>query len=168
MQPAQYWVKHLDLKPHPEGGYYKETYRATEKISDAGLPERFEGARNFSTAIYFLLRSEDRSLFHRIKSDELWHFHAGGTLEIFVLTTDGLVVHRLGPNVEQGDALQVVVPANTWFGAKVIGDNAYTLAGCTVAPGFDFRDFEMANFFELLKEFPKHGDLINALTPGHR
>jgi predicted cupin superfamily sugar epimerase len=165
MQPAAYWIDHLDLKPHPEGGFYKETYRAAENIPGTALPNRFAEARSFSTAIYFLLRSQDRSLFHRIKSDELWHYHAGSTLAIYVLSETGLTIHKLGSRVDEGDALQVVVPANTWFGAKVIGDNAYTLAGCTVAPGFEFQDFEMATASRLLNDFPKHHEIIKQLTP---
>ena len=90
MQPADYWITHLQLKPHPEGGYYKETYRATEEIPLEGLPTDFSGPRNISTAIYFLLGANDKSLFHRIKSDELWHFHAGDTLNIYVLGNEGI------------------------------------------------------------------------------
>jgi predicted cupin superfamily sugar epimerase len=165
MQPAAYWIDHLGLKPHPEGGFYKETYRAAENITGAALPGRFSGARSFSTAIYFLLRSQDKSLFHRIKSDELWHFHAGSTLAIYVLSETGLMIHKLGSRVDEGDALQVAVPANTWFGAKVIDSNAYTLAGCTVAPGFDFQDFEMATTSRLLSDFPNHHEIIKQLTP---
>ena len=165
MQPAAYWIDHLDLKPHPEGGFYKETYRAAENIPANALPGRFAGARSFSTAIYFLLRSQDKSLFHRIKSDELWHFHAGSTLAIYVLSETGLTIHKLGSRVDEGDTLQVAVPANTWFGAKVIDGNAYTLAGCTVAPGFDFQDFEMATTSQLLNDFSKHQEIIKQLTP---
>jgi len=165
MQPAAYWIVHLDLKPHPEGGFYKETYRAAENIPATALPGRFAGARSFSTAIFFLLRSQDKSMFHRIKSDELWHFHAGGTLAIYVLSETGLTIHKLGSRVDEGDALQVAVPANTWFGAKVMDEDAYTLAGCTVAPGFDFQDFEMATTSQLLDEFPKHHAIIKQLTP---
>jgi len=165
MQPAAYWIDNLDLKPHPEGGFYKETYRATENIPGAALAGRFNGARSFSTAIYFLLRSQDKSLFHRIKSDELWHFHAGSTLAIYVLSEKGLALHKLGSRLDEGDTLQVVVPANTWFGAKVVDGNAYTLAGCTVAPGFDFQDFEMATTAQLLNDFPSHREIIHQLTP---
>jgi uncharacterized protein len=165
MQPAAYWIDHLELKPHPEGGFYKETYRAAESIPAAALPGRFAGARSFSTSIYFLLRSQDKSLFHRIKSDELWHFHAGSTLAIYVLSEKGLTIHKLGSRVEEGDALQVVVPANTWFGAKAMDANAYTLAGCTVAPGFDFQDFEMATTSQLRNDFPTHHEIIRQLTP---
>jgi predicted cupin superfamily sugar epimerase len=164
MKPATYWIDHLKLDVHPEGGFYKETYRAQESIPKNGLPQRFQGKRNFSTAIYFLLRSQDRSLFHRIKSDELWHFHAGVSLSIYVLREQKLDIHKLGPNPEKGELLQVAVPANCWFGARVEQPDSYTLSGCTVAPGFDFGDFEMANRATLLKEFPSFRDIIEQLT----
>lgn len=164
MQTADYWIKHLQLTEHPEGGFYRETYRSGEVIPVAGLPCRFSGERNFSTAIYFLLRSNDRSMFHRIQSDELWHFHAGSSLSIFVLSREGITVHKLGMDVVNGESLQVVIPAGCWFGAKVNKRDTYTLAGCTVAPGFDFKDFELASREELLKSFPAHRDIIELLT----
>lgn len=163
-QPATYWIEHLKLETHPEGGFYKETYRASEKTPVDGLPSRFFGSRNLSTAIYFLLRAEDKSLFHRIKSDELWHFHAGDTLKIFVLTDKGLITYQLGPNIEKGDSLQVVIPANHWFGAVVTDGGAYTLSSCTVSPGFDFKDFELADRTNLLNEFPLQESIIKKLT----
>ena len=164
IQPSTYWIEHLKLQPHPEGGFYKETYRASDKIPVDGLPSRFFGSRDVSTAIYFLLRAQDKSLFHRIKSDELWHFHAGDTLNIYVLTRKGIIAHQLGSNLEKGDSLQVIVPANHWFGASVADDGRYTLTGCTVAPGFDFKDFELADRANLLNEFPQYHDIITKLT----
>lgn len=164
MKTPEYWIRHLELLPHPEGGFYKETYRASESASAAELPDRFGAARSFSTAIYFLLRSHDRSLFHRIKSDELWHYHAGGSLYIYILTDAGVITRTLGPDVENGESLQVVVPANCWFGAKVAAENSYTLSGCTVAPGFDFADFELADRQTLLKTFPACSAIIELLT----
>jgi predicted cupin superfamily sugar epimerase len=164
MKPAEYWINHLNLHAHPEGGFYKETYRSQETIPDKALPDRFNSDRNFSTAIYFLLRSEDRSMFHRIKSDELWHFHAGTSLSIYVLMNDELKIYTLGNEPDKGQSLQIVIPANSWFGAKVNGESSYTLAGCTVAPGFDFQDFELADRAILLKEFPHHLDVIEMLT----
>lgn len=164
MQSAQYWIDHLKLQRHPEGGYYRETYRSSECILKPGLPDRFTSARSFSTSIYFLLKSPDRSLFHRIKSDELWHYHAGNSLSIYVLTSSGLDVHLLGNNPEKGESLQVMVPANSWFGAKVNEPDRYSLSGCTVAPGFDFSDFELAERTALLQEFPGHVEIITLLT----
>lgn len=164
MQTAEYWITNLKLLAHPEGGFYKEMYRSAETIPMEGLPGRFPGKRNFSTAIYFLLRSQDRSLFHRIKSDELWHFYAGSSLSIYVLNGGDLDIHRLGPDPEKGESFQLVIPANCWFGAMVNEPNSYTLAGCTVAPGFDFRDFEFADRATLLDEFPKEKSIIKKLT----
>lgn len=164
MYSAEYWINKLELQPHPEGGHYRETYRSTENIQVCGLPLRFTSPRSFSTAIYFLLRSQDKSLFHRIQSDELWHFHYGSSLNIYVLERNNLSIFRLGNNLEEGDSLQVMIPANCWFGAKVVSPNAYTLSGCTVAPGFDFKDFQIAERQKLLKDFPDHSPIISELT----
>src|SRR5258706_10334212 len=164
MKPAEYWIDHLHLQPHPEGGFYRETYRSGETIPQTGLPARFPGPRSFSTAIYFLLRSQDRSLFHRIKSDELWHWHAGSTLSIYVLDWQAVTVRQLGDNPEKGESLQVAIPANCWFGAKLNEENSYVLASCTVAPGFDFQDFELAGKEELIKQYPSHREVIDLLT----
>jgi predicted cupin superfamily sugar epimerase len=164
MRPAEYWIDNLNLKAHPEGGYYKETYRSTETIPTLGLPSRFNAAKNFSTAIYFLLRSQDKSLFHRIKSDELWHYHYGSTLHIYILHETKVSEFKLGNNIEAGESLQVVIPANHWFGAKLVMSNTYSLSSCTVAPGFDFKDFEMAERQKLLDAFPNHSEIIIALT----
>jgi predicted cupin superfamily sugar epimerase len=156
---ATYWIEHLKLSPHPEGGFYRETYRAR----GAFVPPDSSQPRSFSTAIYFLLRTEDRSMFHRIKSDEIWHFHAGGRLTIYILTEYGMVTQTLGSELERGDQLQIVVPAHHWFGSMVT-DGPYVLAGCTVSPGFDFRDFEMARQTELLIQFPRQAETIRLLT----
>lgn len=160
----EYWIEHLQLQPHPEGGYYRETYRSREEISPENLPARFNGYRSVSTAIYFLLTGKDRSLFHRIKSDELWHFHYGAALNIYVLTRRGLITFKLGSNPQNGERLQVVVPANNWFGAMTQDRESYTLSSCTVAPGFDFQDFEMAERHQLQGEFPADSEIIHRLT----
>jgi predicted cupin superfamily sugar epimerase len=164
MYSPTYWIDHLQLLPHPEGGFYKETYRSSENIPSVAIPTRFEGERSFSTAIYFLLRSQDKSMFHKIKSDELWHFHAGSSLTIYVLNESGLTLHKLGLDVAQGESPQVIIPAMCWFGATVNKPNRYTLASCTVAPGFHFVDFQLANRSLLLNEFPAHTELIKQLT----
>jgi predicted cupin superfamily sugar epimerase len=164
MKSADYWINHLSLSQHPEGGYYRETYRSTEVISDSVVPSRFGGDRNHSTTIYFLLPSDSRSLFHRIKSDEIWYYHAGSSLTIYVLGQDGVDEHRLGPDVERGESLQAVIPANRWFGASVNEKNSYTLSSCSVSPGFDFRDFELAERSVLLRDFPNESEIIQRLT----
>ncbi len=162
--PADYWIDRLGLQPHPEGGFYRETYRAKENIQVCGLPSRFASPRSFSTAIYFLLRSQDKSRFHRIKSDELWHFHFGGSLNIYLLQDETVLVHKLGSNLDNGNSLQVAIPANCWFGAKLSSPNSYTLASCTVAPGFDFKDFQIGERRRLIQEFPRHHEIITELT----
>lgn len=158
-------VAKLQLSRHPEGGWFRETYRSTETVPADGLPERFDGARTFSTAIYFLLQRGDFSALHRIKSDELWHFYAGAPLAIQVITPEGLHLEiKLGSRLAAGETFQATVPAGCWFGAELAGAGDFALVGCTVAPGFDFDDFEMADRKELLGLFPAHRELIRRLT----
>lgn len=162
---AEELIERLGLLRHPEGGWYRETYRSGEIIQGSALPERFGGTRACSTAIYFLLQAGDISALHRIKSDEMWHFYAGEPLTVHVVTPQG--EHRalqVGPDLAAGEAFQVVVPAGCWFGAEVSWAGDFSLVGCTVAPGFDFADFEMADREHLLRQFPAHGELIRRLT----
>lgn len=162
---ASDYVRLLKLQPHPEGGYFAETYRASETLAAHALPARFGGARAFSTAIYFLLESHHVSVLHRIQADEVWHFYAGGSLEVFVIRPDAtLTIIRLGNDPARGEVFQAVVSAGCWFGSKPAPASAYSLVGCTVAPGFDFADFEMADRNDLLAEFPQHADVIRMLT----
>ncbi len=159
---SEFWIQKLKLQPHPEGGWFKETYRSPERVAAEALPGRFTGKRNFSTAIYYLLEKGDFSAFHRIKSDEIWHFYAGDSLEIIEINSEGEKVnHYLGLDAENDSVPQVVIPAGSWFAARPLG--SYTLAGCTVSPGFDFNDFEMASRGELLKQFPQHKVVLNKL-----
>ena len=154
-------IEQLGLISHPEGGWYRETYRCSETAPAASLPERFEGDRSFCTAIYFLLGKGDISKLHRIKSDEIWHFYSGATLMVHLLTPHGEHnVIKLGTDLASGETYQAVVPAGCWFGAEVAGDGGYSLVGCTVSPGFDFADFEMGSSDSLLKQFPDHTDII--------
>jgi hypothetical protein len=154
-------ISRLDLQPHPEGGYYKEYYRSELEI----MPKGFKGARNVSTAIYFMLTENMFSAFHRIKSDEIWHHYLGGTAEIHILEPNGAYrIDRLGSGLELGNDLQVVVPANSWFASRLVPDDGFMLAGCTVAPGFDFRDFQLAERQELIEKFPGYRDIIETLT----
>jgi hypothetical protein len=156
---AETWIARLALGPHPEGGWYRETYRSAETLD--ALPARFGGPRAVSTAIYYLLRAGERSALHRIKSDEVWHHYAG----------DAVTLWLFGPGDEArtltlgGDgAPQAVVPAGAWYGARVADGGAYALMGGTVAPGFDFADFELAERAALLARWPAHRAVIEALT----
>lgn len=146
---AGYYIEKLNLLPHPEGGYYKETYRSELVVSTHGYEKR-----NVSTAIYFLLEDNDRSKFHRIKSDELWFFHQGKPLEIVAIIDGALVKYLLGNNLENDEKPQIIIPANTWFAAKIKSETGFALVSCTVAPGFDFSDFELAERQKLLNAFP--------------
>lgn len=161
---AEQLISSLQLVRHPEGGWYRETYRAAELLPAAALPERFGGERSCATAIYFLLEAGDVSVLHRIKSDELWHFYAGVPLRVHILAPDGgYQVMVMGSDPAAGQQFQAVVPAGSWFGAEPAEDG-YALVGCTVAPGFDFADFEMADQAALLQLYPEQAELIRRLT----
>ena len=162
---AAYWINTLQLKKHIEGGYYRENYRSQLNIYKDILPESFHGDRSAATCIYFLLEKDSFSAFHKIASDEIWHFYSGDCLIIYEIKNDGsLLEHRLGPNPESHESFQVVVKAGNWFAAKLNGGGEYALAGCTVSPGFDFDDFEMAKREILLRDYPEYESLIISLT----
>ena len=162
---AHHYIQSFSLQPHPEGGYFAETYRSAESIPKSALPSRFGGTRAFGTAIYFLLEKHHFSAMHRIQADEIWHFYAGGPLEVFVIKPDAtLTIIRLGNDPTKGEVFQAVVPAGCWFGSKTAPRTDFSLVGCTVAPGFDFADFEMGNRAALLAEFPQHHEVIERLT----
>jgi predicted cupin superfamily sugar epimerase len=158
---ASYWIARLGLTRHPEGGYYRETYRAAGRIAaHAGL-----GERSFSTAIYYLLPAEEVSRLHRLRSDELVHFHLGSPLTLHLLDEAGAYRRvSLGRELEEGQVLQAAVPAGTWFGATVERPGSFALVGCTVAPGFEFADFEQAERPELAARFPAHRAIVERLT----
>ena len=164
MSRIQQLIQQFDLQPHPEGGWYKQTYKSSELIPGESLPARFGGNRHFSTAIYFLLEQGNFSAFHRIKSDECWHFYSGDPLEIFILTENGeLSIVLLGSDFEKGQKFQHVVPANCWFASRPAVGSEYCFVGCTVSPGFEFDDFELADAEELAAEYPQHDALIYSL-----
>lgn len=158
-------VKIHHLQPHPEGGFFKETYRDEGTISKNALPPRFRGDRHFSTAICFLLPSGAKSRLHRIQSDEVWHFYLGDPLTIVQISPEGKVEKiAMGQNVKAGEKMQHVVPAGYWFGAYPNPKSRFAFVGCTVAPGFDFADFEMAKRGDLLKNYPHAREEIEHLT----
>ena len=164
MESAQHWIERLDLQPHPEGGWYRQTYRASLTLPHAALPG-FAGDRAASTAIYFLLAGDQFSALHRLRSDEVWHFYAGSGLIVHVIDPGGTYsVLLLGNDAASGEQFQAVVPAGCWFGSSLRHPNSYALVGCTVAPGFDFADFEMAKRAELIAHYPQHRAVIERLT----
>lgn len=152
-------IQQLQLKPHPEGGFYKETYRSNETVVLAG-----QKVRNVCTSIYYLLENENRSAFHRIQSDELWYFHQGEPVEIVCIENNELRKIILGNDVEKGEMPYAKINAHAWFGAKIKKGTGFSLVSCVVAPGFDFADFELAKRDELLKQYPHLKTVIEEFT----
>jgi len=167
---ANYWIKKLNLEAHPEGGFYRQTYKADLVLPGEALPPNFTGPRAVSTAIYFLLQGKSFSAFHRLRSDELWHFYAGAPLLVHVIGESGEYSRiPLGSDPEAGEELQAVVKAGCWFASHLRDSHlrettSFALVGCTVAPGFDFEDFELAKGKEMARRYPKHRQLIEKLT----
>lgn len=158
-------IRAYRLEPHPEGGYFSESYRAKELVDKSALPVRFAGPRVHSTAIYFLLPEGKKSSLHRIAADEVWHFYLGGPLVIVEISPEGVVREtKLGRDFKNGEHLQHVVPAGFWFGAHPLTGSGYSFVGCTVAPGFDFADFELAEREALLRLYPQAEAQIRRLT----
>ncbi len=162
-EKTRYYIDKLDLKKHPEGGYYREIYRSAEVFSID--PPKKNLKRNVSTSIYFLLDGSQISKFHRLKSDELWHFYDGSSIKIYVIDESGKLDEiTLGRKTEDGEVFQTVIKKNNWFASEVINKKSFALIGCTVSPGFDFSDFELADREYLLEKFPKYKSLIQKLS----
>ncbi len=162
---AGYWIEKLNLAEHPEGGYFAPAFRASEQIGMEGLPDRFAGHRAIISTMYYLLENNGFSAFHRLKPFEIWHFYEGNPLTIYIIEPDGtLIERRLGPDFENGESYQVAVEPGVWFAAQSRGPAEFTLVGCTVAPGFEYQDMEIAARAELLAQFPEHRDIIKKLT----
>jgi predicted cupin superfamily sugar epimerase len=162
---AAYWIQHLDLAKHIEGGSFRETYRSPVLLGKQSIGDKFAGPRAASTSIYFLLEQGQFSAFHKICSDETWHFYDGDPLNIFEFDDNGrLVTHVLGRDPSKGESFQIVTKAGRWFGSRVAGNGNYSLVGCTVAPGFDFDDFQLADRKTLSTKYPDHKTLIAEMT----
>ncbi|OIQ30696.1 MAG: hypothetical protein BM564_00320 [Bacteroidetes bacterium MedPE-SWsnd-G2] len=161
MKHIEQIISTLELQPHPEGGFYKETYRHSQITTSSET----KNERNLGTAIYFLLTSENFSAFHRIKQDEIWHFYSGSTLHLHILNKNGNYnLVKIGNDLQNGEVPQYCVNSGDWFAAEIPSNDSYALVGCTVIPGFDFRDFELASFNQLTKLYPKNSALIKKLT----
>jgi hypothetical protein len=162
---AAAWIETLELKPHPEGGHYAETYRSGVRVRSEATCPPLPGERCMATAIYYLLEAGSFSALHRLRSDELWHFYAGDALTLFVIGSDGAGCEvRLGRRAKAGETLQALVPAGNWFGARLAAPGGYALCGCTVSPGFEFADFEVGRRDDLLRRFPARRQWILSLT----
>jgi predicted cupin superfamily sugar epimerase len=165
MSPSQKVIKELDLVPHPEGGYFKETYRSIGEINQDSLGQNYNGKRHFSTCIYFLLTSDKFSALHRIQQDEIWHFYDGSSIRLHIISESGIhTTHLIGRDFDKGEVPQFVVPGGCWFAGEVVEQDAYSLIGCTVSPGFDFKDFELQSRKDLVSLFPDQEEPITRLT----
>lgn len=163
---AKKYIEKLELIRHPEGGYFKEVYRSKETLSKECLNELYIGERNTSTSIYFLLEGENKSHFHKLLSDEIWHFYDGSSAAIYLLKDGRKEIKKIGLNLDDEEYPQVLIPKNTWFAAETLQKNSFILVGCTVSPGFDFQDFKLAGKDELLKDYPSESELIERFTLG--
>ena len=156
---SQYFIEKLGLQEHPEGGHYTSTFRGVDNITVRNME------RPLYTSIYFLLRSQDISHLHRLKSDEIWYYHAGSSLTVHMIDPDGTYeAKKLGVNLDAGEVPQVVVPKNTIFGSSVDYPETFSLVGCMVAPGFDFAEFELFTQKELLAKYPQHEGVIRKMA----
>lgn len=162
---AEYWIDRLQLATHIEGGAFREIYRSPLMAPLSALPASFTGDRSFCTSIYFLLQHNQFSAFHRIKSDEVWHFYYGDALIVYEIDQQGkMTEHRIGCDPDNNESFQCVIAAGSWFAARLAPGGEYALAGCTVSPGFDFADFELAGREELARLYPDHTEVIEAMT----
>ncbi len=161
---AQEIINSLGLQEHPEGGYFKETYRSKDQIGLESLDKAYDSKRNYSTAIYFLLTSDTFSAFHKIKQDEFWHFYKGSCIKLHQISPEGAYKCVLiGADLTAGQVPQYVVPGGYWFAAEVLQKNSFALVGCTVSPGFDFADFVLPSRQEMKDLFPQHSDVFERL-----
>ena len=167
MPTAEELIRLLNLQPHPrEGGHFRETYRSTDLLPAAALPPHYRSPRAASTAIYYLLTPDTCSALHRLGSDEIFHFYLGSPVRMLQLFPDGQGKEViLGPDLLAGQSVQVVVPRGVWQGSVLEPGGAFALLGCTVAPGFEYADYESGSRGELLARYPAFEDLIVRLTP---
>lgn len=163
---AQVLIEKLGLRPLPgEGGFYRETYRSSERVTASALPGRYKTDKEFGTAIYYLLTPEVASALHRLPSDEVFHFYLGDPVVMLQLFPEGTgKMITLGPDILSGQVVQCVVPKFVWQGATLIEGGHFALMGTTMAPAFDFADFEVGSRAELLEKYGEHSELINRLT----
>jgi uncharacterized protein len=156
----------LSLQPHPaEGGYFRETYRSADTVHKDRMPGRYPGARSFSTAIYYLLTPDTFSALHRLPTDEIYHFYLGDPIEMLQLLPDGSGrIIMLGNDILNGMQPQVVIPKGVWQGSRLLAGGDFCLLGATMAPGFEFEDYEPGNRESLISLYPQFSDKIQSLT----
>ncbi len=155
MKDVNYWIEQLGMEPHPEGTYFKENYRSSEKIEN----------RSLLTSVTILMKGGTKNLFHYLEGDEIWYFHNGDAIDVFLIHLDGRLEEiKFGKNIEAGEQLQIAIPTGTIFGAIASEKVNYCLFGCAVAPGFDFNSFHLCEREELLRQYPEFRNEIVRLT----
>lgn len=160
---SKFYIDKLELRLHPEGGFYKEIYRSGELYYVEDFVDRKK--RSASTSIFFLLDGKQVSKFHKLKSDEIWHFYDGTSIKLYLIDSESnLSEIIIGKNLDAGETYQFSIPKNNWFAAELMDKKSFALMGCTVAPGFDFEDFELGKRGDLVRLYPEHHDLIMRLT----
>jgi predicted cupin superfamily sugar epimerase/nucleoside phosphorylase len=163
---AEELIDRFQLEPHPEGGYYARNFTSELSVTSFDS-ERYDGeSRKAGSSIYYLLRGNEFSAFHILKSDEIWHYYKGSPVKIHMIDISGnLTTYILGNPLESSQAMfQVIIPANNWFAAEVLDKKSFSFVGCTVSPGFEFKDFNIADRDSLSAEFPIHSEIIKSLT----
>ncbi len=161
---AETFIQQLNMQQHPEGGYYAPSFRSETVIRDGEIRSHFNDDRLLWTSIYFLLKEGEKSHFHRLKSDEMWYFHAGSPLTVHMIHPDGSYsAEQLGLNVANGEKPQILVKRGTIFGSSM-NEEGFSLVGCMVSPGFEFEDFELFDRSQLLAYYPQHAQIIHYLT----
>jgi uncharacterized protein len=170
MRTAGDWIRQLQLQQHVEGGWYREVYRSSLELQEQWMPGILHGNRSIATHIYFLLQQGEFSAFHRIRSDEGWHFYDGDPLIVYEIDTTGqLTEHRLGTDLNNGSLPFCMIKKGSWFGSRPVvrsiqaTDRGFSLVGCSVSPGFDFHDLELAKAGTLAAQFPAHKELIDSM-----
>ncbi|HJT83669.1 MAG TPA: cupin domain-containing protein [Nitrososphaeraceae archaeon] len=158
---SQYWIEKLGLVKHVEGGYYKQIYASRKQCQEYNI-------KNLATCIFYLLEGKDFSAFHRINADEIWHFFLGSSLTLYNINENEseMKINKLGKDFEKSENLQVIIPEGDWFAAEVDDRSSFTLVGCTVIPGFEYKNFEIGKKESLLEKFPPYKDLIEKLCRG--
>jgi predicted cupin superfamily sugar epimerase len=158
------WITQLQLQQHIEGGWFREIYRSPVILQQAWMPAVLQGDRSMATQIYFLLQQGEFSAFHRIRSDEGWHFYDGDPLIVYEIDTDGILTeHQLGNDCHHGFLPFCMIRKGSWFGSRPAPGSRFSLVGCSVSPGFDFHDFELAKAQTLAAQFPQYSELIHSM-----
>ncbi|MFA3784140.1 cupin domain-containing protein [Melioribacteraceae bacterium 4301-Me] len=161
-QKSREYIRELMLERHVEGGYYRETYRGEEILFTKNTLSKKLKRRSTSTLIYFLLDGNDKSHFHKLKSDEIWHFYDGCDIKLYSIDKKGNLSEQiLG---KKSKNFQVIIPKNTWFAAELTNKKLFALVGCTVSPGFDYKDFEIGKREELINQYPNYKSIIKKFT----